>query len=1037
MNTPPIQKIGRLILAVMILSAALFPIPSLAGAALSLPARQAAGEVDESGNDLSRAGEPESEPLQPQGTEADPAVLCYTNQVGSANPCTRVAGLFSGVTTITSLASFPTNLSPYDVVYFGYDEGFSLNSLSGQLNSYVQAGGGLVVSQPNLVGSVTIFPPGFEMNVTSITWPEYPAVPGPVQFTLAGFFHPILRGLNSQDPSGNFDTVPISTLGPAWTVLLRSVGHPNVALAAGTYGSGRLVFHSGNISSNSIDQGSNAYVRQMIEWAGAANAAPGPDMRITGIEVTQAIQDLNNSVQLVANKRTYVRVHVSSPSSISDVSANLSARRGSTTLYPTLLPGNPGADITVKVSPDRGQLNDSYWFELPASWTSSGKVTLTARLDPANAKNDPNLSNNVRTVEVDFLTTPPLRLRLVNVRYKVGSTTYQASNTHLDRLESWLRRAYPIHSLLVKRQVYDYPTTGLPNVDTLNTRLGFMRLLRIIFAGESPKTVYYGIVDDGGGFMRGKAAGIPGVVASGPTGPGTFGWDTDGSYGDWYGGHEIAHTRNRYHAMFCGAAGGTTYPYTSGNISPSLTGNTAIYGFDITSRAIYPPNWKDVMTYCSNQWISDFTYEGIRSYMLTIGLLSSQVVQAEQVLLVTGIAYLDDGTAELMDVQQIDAAAEIEPVDPGFWEIVLVGEGGDDLQVSYFNPLEMTDAEESPGRPALISEMVPFIEGTARVEIRYMGKVVAERSASPNAPEIMVVEPKRGEYRGEITASWEGSDPDGDPLTYTVLFSNDGGKTWEVLASGLEEKRLELNAADLPGGQSQLKVIANDGFNSTEGMSEPFFVFEHNPEAQILSPDEEALFFPAQPVVLEGAAYDMEDGTIEDDEAFSWASDLAGELGSGRSLLTVDLPSGKHVITLTVTDSSGRTGTAQRTVIIAQAGDPIPANLEVAPFSVVAVAYPQYQTEPISLTLRTSSGEEVDWKVEGLEPWLSLEQTSGETPEDMLLTFNTEGLSLGDYTAELIFQSDKAENSPVVVPVTLHVLQPPILPVYLPLIGRQ
>ncbi len=53
--------------------------------------------------------------------------------------------------------------------------------------------------------------------------------------------------------------------------------------------------------------------------------------------------------------------------------------------------------------------------------------------------------------------------------------------------------------------------------------------------------------------MRGLASGItqtpqPGTVASGPTGPSTFGWVSDGSYGDWYGGHEHGHTVGRFHA---------------------------------------------------------------------------------------------------------------------------------------------------------------------------------------------------------------------------------------------------------------------------------------------------------------------------------------------------------------------------------------------------------------------------------------------------------------------------------------------------------
>ena len=93
------------------------------------------------------------------------------------------------------------------------------------------------------------------------------------------------------------------------------------------------------------------------------------------------------------------------------------------------------------------------------------------------------------------------------------------------------------------------------------------------------------MVSDGGGFMRGCAMDIPAYVASGPTGTGTWGWDFDGSYGDWYGGHELGHTYGRGHANFCGAGGGPSYPYAGGRISPSLTGNTALYGFDISTRA--------------------------------------------------------------------------------------------------------------------------------------------------------------------------------------------------------------------------------------------------------------------------------------------------------------------------------------------------------------------------------------------------------------------------------------------------------------------
>ena len=171
-----------------------------------------------------------------------------------------------------------------------------------------------------------------------------------------------------------------------------------------------------------------AYLPVYLLWAGAG-PPPGPDMHLDAMEVTQAIQDLNNSVELVAGKRTYVRVHAASPVNTAGVFATLTGKHGMVTLAPVLNPGNPGSNITVRTAPNRGQINDSFWFELPASWTTAGSLTLTARLDPNNAKNDLVQANNIRTVTVNFLNTPPLRLKLLNVQYTVGATTYLESAT--------------------------------------------------------------------------------------------------------------------------------------------------------------------------------------------------------------------------------------------------------------------------------------------------------------------------------------------------------------------------------------------------------------------------------------------------------------------------------------------------------------------------------------------------------------------------------------------------------------------------------
>lgn len=777
-----------------------------------------------------------------------------------------------------------------------------------------------------------------------------------------------------------------------------------------------------------------AFLPVNLLWAGSG-PPPGPDMQINKIEVTQAIQDLNNSVELVAGKRTYVRVHVSSPINQADVYATLKGRRGWLFLNPTLGPGNPGADITVRASPDRGQINDSFWFELPSGWTNAGSLTLTARLDPNGAKFDPDTSDNLASVTVNFLETPPLRLRLVNVQYTSGGNTYLAGNSHLDALESWLRRAYPINSLQVTRQTFVYPTAGLPNVDTLHGWLALIKLFRILFSGEDGRVVYYGVVDDGGGFMRGKSAGIPATVAAGPSGSGNWGWDFDGSYNDWYGGHEIGHTRGRPHAEFCGAGGGAPYPYTGGRISPALSGNTAIYGFDITTRAIYPPSWTDVMTYCANEWVSDFTYEAIRAYLVGIGQQESvQTVTASDFLVIVGMADLESNTASLESVYQITQDATVPLPEPGDWSIALLDAGDNDLASYDFAPDELTDAEESPGRPAVIAELVPWEAGTVKIEIRYLGAVVATRNASANPPTVDVTSPAEGASlpAGTFDLTWSGSDLDADALTFSVLYSNDLGVSWQTVATELTGNSLTLDTDQLPGGSGLLRVIASDGFLSGMDDSGAFDIPLHAPSAQILQPAENQIFYPTQQVVLQGSAYDLEDGSLGD-SAFQWSSSINGDLGSGATLNTSELSTGQHTLTLTVTDSDLMTTQAQRSIEISVEGITETLNLDVSPFMVgIVVGYNQ-PVDPYTVTLRTSGESEIAWIASESIPWLSVSTLSGTTPNDIVLTFDTSLLIVGNNTGKITFTSGQAANSPIEIIVNVQVTGHAI---YLPFVLR-
>src|SRR5207237_5618983 len=142
----------------------------------------------------------------------------------------------------------------------------------------------------------------------------------------------------------------------------------------------------------------------------------------------------------------------------------------------------------------------------------------------------------------------------------------------------------------------------------INAQLAAIRA-QDVAAGVDKRTHYYGMVADGGFFMRGFAAGIPGqpdpsVVASGPTGPNSWGWDFDGSYGDWYGGHELGHTFGRKHPGFCGEShDDPSSPYPAGQLASS---DSSFVGFDVGDGGLNIPmaalpgtKWHDFMTYCN------------------------------------------------------------------------------------------------------------------------------------------------------------------------------------------------------------------------------------------------------------------------------------------------------------------------------------------------------------------------------------------------------------------------------------------------------
>jgi len=128
----------------------------------------------------------------------------------------------------------------------------------------------------------------------------------------------------------------------------------------------------------------------------------------------------------------------------------------------------------------------------------------------------------------------------------------------------------------------------------------------------------------------------------------------------------------------------------------------------------------------------------------------------------------------------------------------------------------------------LFSYRIEWKEGTKKIELQDKnGNVLGSREVSANKPEVRLVHPKGGEVweRGKnYTIKWEASDRDGDPLTFSIAMSMNGGETWFPVDIDVVGDEYSLNTLLLPEGQQYLvRVQASDGASSAEDVSDEAF----------------------------------------------------------------------------------------------------------------------------------------------------------------------------------------------------------------------
>jgi hypothetical protein len=283
-----------------------------------------------------------------------------------------------------------------------------------------------------------------------------------------------------------------------------------------------------------------------------------------------------------------------------------------------------------------------------------------------------------------------------------------------------------------------------------------------------------------------------------------------------------------------------------------------------------------------------------------------------------------DGSVDLRPLYQrsVPPTPARDRLGRGSHQIELLDGDGNVLFSRGVDPSPVLIPHDEPGEGgSYLNEVLPWDARAVRVVIRSSGQVLAERAVAGGTPTVRLVSPNGSETVGAgpgmLTVRWESSDPDGDALHHWVDFSADGGRTWNGLIRNVQGSSVDIPLSELPGTDVALiRVLATDGINTgADGSDATFIVPRHAPVAQIESPTEGARLPTGSPIVLSGAAFDAEDGTLPD-SALVWSSSIGGQIGVGGLLQGAQLAAGDHVITLTARDSDGQTSTASVNVTI-------------------------------------------------------------------------------------------------------------------------
>ncbi len=706
-----------------------------------------------------------------------------------------------------------------------------------------------------------------------------------------------------------------------------------------------------------------------------------PDFSITNIEITQGIQCMfgkpascaDDSLSMVLSKSAVARIYIHANNSHSFYN-NVPVRLHILAFgkeYTFDAAGKSTASVNQAAHDDA-----EIYFTVYSGGTAN--VSFWAEVDPGHIYNSSYTNPRypgVGSILTHFSNRKTLTVAGERLHYHpTGTDNYAGGWAVNGGAAQWWNQVLPVSDNGINYFVRSGYLDWTSNLSSADAQHSLISTLNLMWIEENALSWWFGTGPFTGvrhvygwapasGYSGGHAdmpiyphAGGLGVVGIGSDAAGTN-TDNPGS-GALIFGHELTHDYNVFHTNTsdaCGSNDGNSdFPYTNSSIQA--------FGFNTLTGKIYDPALThDLMSYCpsggSKQgWISPFTWNKMFNDLPAAAVPAQpssgaaavaaarmpgvvQTIYSES--LVVHATINNPGanptvTGHLGQMERVVSGLAYPPA-AGNYAIEERGAGGglvysQTFQVDFTSEYKLKSGGLPPppfpaGDTASqdISFVMPFADGTRTILLVYNPpqqpqQILDSRAVPQNAPQVTITSPVNNvNWPAHTTQplTWTGISLDNLPLTYSIFYSNDGGKGWVLLASGLTARNYAVMVDAMAGGSDvRFRVVASDGVNTgfdetPANITIPF----HAPDVTIISPASQAIFNPGDLVVLHGGATTMEEGTLPD-AVLAWTDNVQGGLGIGPNVAINTLKPGKHTITLTATNQYGVSNSASVTIFV-------------------------------------------------------------------------------------------------------------------------